>query len=583
MQRLLVGSAASSLRRRQLLLATCCQVSPRRFAATPINAPPPPYPIRAAERRLPTTLHIQSNTFSTNSNDGSLPTTSKAKSPNKKKLGFIARIRRTLRTLFGNNDDTPRGIQEKKDMYWIVLAVAHRKLRMEHQTKFLELQHSNNNDHGATTSEQPSQLVWQEESKEKLTDLMDEAVSHLDDNTDINELSLQRLRSKVQSFLEPQIVHLLTGAHDVEEEVNLIHGVDDDDNEDYALSEKEEQEYKEILIREYENVCQLLLNEGKMDDVAKKSQRTSDPVPFYEIKKGAIEWLLTYFDWWPQNADIPIKSIDAEYVDEFGFSPNKSDSDILPAMRYYHVRNLVRSSLVRQRDAKAHNCYSYHSLLPFRSTIPSAGRGVFIDGFAPAGTLLSFFPGKVWPKEHLQTASLQTQMQFSDNDPRHQLSMRYDDILIDSRQSPYTVVKNLWALGHIFNHPPAPPPSVNENSNSDNNANNIPHHQGPNCITVPINITDRMLRDQPDKFREYIPNEYEMLPKPWAKNAFEKDEIIMHGMGLIALRDVKDEELFYDYRLSPDNNQPGGLDQYPSWYYVWDKEAINNRWEIDDD
>jgi len=168
--------------------------------------------------------------------------------------------------------------------------------------------------------------------------------------------------------------------------------------------------------------------------------------------------------------------------------------------------------------------------------------------------------------------------------------MRYDDVLIDSRQSPYTVVKNLWALGHIVNHPPAPTAmatpfqqatSKKENGESDNNDTNHHPHQGPNCVIVPINFTDRMERNL-DKIHDYIPNEYELAPKHWAKNAFDKDEIIMHGMGLVSLRDVKDEELFYDYRLSPDKDVKGGGHLYPSWYYVWDQEAVNNRWNMDD-
>jgi len=488
-------------------------------------------------------------------------------------------------------------------MFWVVLAVAHRKLRMEHQRKLLLEQDSNNNNE-ATPS---SSLLWQEEPKEQLKDLMEEAVSHLDEKTDIGDMSLRQLRYEIQSFLEPQIMQLLNTAHDVDGEMNEEDG-------DYIFSQEESKEYKEILRREYENVCQLLKDsEGKHNDQQKS--RTSDPVPFYKIKKDAIETLLTYFDWWPGDSTIIAPTInnstadtnegDDVHVDEFGFSPNESDSEIVVGMRYYHVRNLVRSSLVRRSPDKATgnddntepSHHGYYSLLPFKSTIPSAGRGVYVDGFAPAGTLLALFPGKVWPKEHLQSASLQTQMQFSQNDPRHQLSMRYDDILIDSRQSPYTVVQNLWALGHIFNHPPAPTTassatpvdqllSEKEKDESDNNTTNHSPLQGPNCVTVPINFTERMLGEDLDKLRDYIPNEYEVPPKPWAKDAFEKDEIIMHGMGLVALRDVKDEELFYDYRLSPDEDDEvqGGKDgQYPSWYYVWDEKAISNRWSTDKD
>ena len=506
-----------------------------------------------------------------------MPSSSSAPSK-KKKLGLIARIRKGLYTFFGANDDTPRGIQERKDLYWVVLALTHRKLRMEQQGKL------------AQTATGNERVVWQEESKEQLQQLIDQAVSHLDDDTDINELSLANVRTQVQTFLMPQILHLLTTAHDSEEKMDAIHGGQDEEDESYELSEKEEQEYKKLLLEEYNTVCLLLKdegntnNDGTADDM--QQRRTADPMPYYQIKKGAIEWLLVYFDWWPEGLDEPKKSLDPDHVDEFGFQPNNSNPDILPAMRYYHARNLARAALVKESNQ------SYHSLLPFKSTIPTT-RGVFVDGFAPAGTLLAFLPGSVWPKEHLQTASAQTQMQFSLNDPRHQLSMRYDDIMIDSRQSPYTVVRNMWSLGHIINHPPAPTKedirALNaqsregedgENGQADNGIKHNPL-QGPNCVTVPINFTKGMLKDHDERLKDYLPNEYELQPTDWAKSALKEDEVIMHGMGLVALRDLKDEELFYDYRLSPDTEKKGA-GQYPTWYYVWDKEALLNRWDMDE-
>jgi hypothetical protein len=461
-------------------------------------------------------------------------------------------------------------------MYWIVLTVAHNKLRMENQRN---------------PAQQPTSLMWQEESRERLKQLMDEAVSNLDEKTDITQMSLRRLRNEVQTFLGPQIVKLLTVAHDVEAGMN-------EEDEDYVFGEEDEQTYKEIFLREYEDVCRLIRRNNTEPD---KKKRTPDPLPFYERKKGAIETLLTYFDWWPEHSSTDAFNTATangeDNMDEFGFFPNKADSDVVRAMRYYHARNFARSFLARNAphkisihndDADSTNTEQprcYHSLLPLKSTIPTAGRGVFVDGFAPAGTLMAFIPGKVWTKENLQSASLQTQMQLCQNDPRHQLSMRYDDVLIDSRQSPYTVVKNLWALGHIFNHPPAPTTSNPHHENRGDKSVNIINHQpfqGHNCVTVMINFTDRMIAGDGEKLREYIPNEYELPPKPYVKSIFEKDEVVMHGMALIASRDVRDEELFYDYRLSPDKDNMGRGSQYPSWYYVWDENAINNRWDTDD-
>ena len=50
---------------------------------------------------------------------------------------------------------------------------------------------------------------------------------------------------------------------------------------------------------------------------------------------------------------------------------------------------------------------------------------------------------------------------------------------------------------------------------------------------------------------------------------------------------MENEELFYDYRLSPgdghandgsDGTSPGS---YPSWYEVCDEESVRNRWVSD--
>jgi hypothetical protein len=546
--------------------------------------------------------YIQSASFSTD--------TATNDSNSKKNVGIISRIRKAIRTIFGSNDDTPRGIQERKDMYWILLAMSHRKLRMEAQQQQKQQQ-------------MQDQYTWHNESKEQIKQCMDEAVSYLDEQTDINEMSLRRLRQEIQSRLEPQIVQLLNVACDVEEDMKLRHNnngavdneKDDDDDDDvcnYEFSDAEAAEYKEILLTEYDRICKLLASTNI------HSQTTSDPTQYYKLKKGAIETTLRYFDWMPQtNTSLtdetkPQTDDEKDYIDDFGFYPNRSEAEIVSAMRYYHVRNIVRSHRVRtfptndtdaETNTDAKNGVGGHftySILPFKSTIPNAGRGVFIDGFAPAGTLLSFFPGKVWPKEHLMAASLQTQLQFSENDPRHQLSMRYDDVMIDSRQSPYTVIKNLWAVGHIVNHPPPPPMKSStmsigasescDDQNKGNEESSNPAYQfqpflGPNCATVPINFTEGIFTNKNnDRLREYIPNEYELPPKAWARDVFEKEKIIMHGMGLIALRDLKDEELFYDYRMSPNENAKGSEGLYPSWYYVWDVDAATNRWsKIDED
>ena len=78
--------------------------------------------------------------------------------------------------------------------------------------------------------------------------------------------------------------------------------------------------------------------------------------------------------------------------------------------------------------------------------------------------------------------------------------------------------------------------------------------------------------------RRYIPNTYAKPPMILGSKLMEEkdDKVFMHGFGLVASRDLTNEELFYDYRLSPATNKGGGV--YPPWYHVCDPDQVNNRW-----
>ncbi len=55
-----------------------------------------------------------------------------------------------------------------------------------------------------------------------------------------------------------------------------------------------------------------------------------------------------------------------------------------------------------------------------------------------------------------------------------------------------------------------------------------------------------------------------------AGNAAPKPEVV-HGLALVALRDLQDEELFLNYRLSPHVSQP-------DWYWPVDADENKRRW-----
>ncbi|KAL3799802.1 hypothetical protein HJC23_010452 [Cyclotella cryptica] len=572
-----------------------------RFATFVIPSPTTPPITTKYIHRKP----LQQCTFSTQdkSTTTAISSSSQTTPPPTKKRGVFASLRHFLRTIFGANESSPRGMQERQDAYFVLLALEHNKLRLRWQSE-QRRQRVVAEDDSTTSLMQDNDRIdnWiVEESKEHITSLLDRAASNLDgESSGIHDLSLGKLRREVQARMGDPIIRLLYVARLAEEEFRrtndaVVMGSEDED--DYVFHLDRVADYKQVLWREYENVHRKMKEgeAGSAEGESGGSILSSQKRQFYRIKKGAIERLFDYYDWWPPEHDSneEFTELNDGEQDEFGFRPSQFRSDVIPAMRYHHSKNLVRSYYARHYGA-LQNRSSRHvqqqqqqqfSIIALKSTIPNAGRGVYIDGKAIAGTLLAFFPGKIWPKEHLMSASLQTQRNLSENDPRHQLSIRYDDILIDSRRSPYTVVDNMWALGHVVNHPPAPTmiEQMSSGEDPDSSPSTQRHYRGgPNCVTVPIDFTEKMLEQHPE-LRRYIPNEYELPPQAWAKNAFDTENVIMNGMGIIALRDVQDEELFYDYRLSPDESIEGkGSGQYPKWYHVWDENAMKNRWSTDD-
>jgi hypothetical protein len=219
-------------------------------------------------------------------------------------------------------------------------------------------------------------------------------------------------------------------------------------------------------------------------------------------------------------------------VDCFGVDLDDTSDSKLHLMRQYQTLNVARSIEIRKEMG--------FSILCLRSLIPGAGRGVFVDGHALAGTLVAFQPGEVWAKEFLLNNSRDLIEHF-DNDENLQLSLRFDEYLIDSRNSPVTVLTregsmNPWALGHMVNHP-------------------SPDAQ-PNGMSAMLNFTERM---KLGPLLKYVPNSYAQEPG-WQSSFFFPEPLYMHGLCLIARQDVKNEELLYDYRL-----QGEGI---PGWYSV---------------
>jgi hypothetical protein len=86
--------------------------------------------------------------------------------------------------------------------------------------------------------------------------------------------------------------------------------------------------------------------------------------------------------------------------------------------------------------------------------------------------------------------------------------------------------------------------------------NHPPSKVAPNCQSTMLNFTSRM---QLNHLLKYVPNAYARLPG-WQSRFFDHEEVVMHGVCLVARRDASNEELLYDYRVQSEAK--------PDWYSV---------------
>lgn len=227
------------------------------------------------------------------------------------------------------------------------------------------------------------------------------------------------------------------------------------------------------------------------------------------------------------NGDIQLKELSERKSRALGEIEKNQD--------LFRMRNVALASYLRESIG--------YTVQTFQSTIPNAnaGSGLFVDGEASLGSIVGFVPGEVWLKEHL--GDMKTLEIFND-DPNYQLSARYDGSLVDSRpydtpesRIPYFLPKmkndNPWAQAHLINHPPL--------------------GSMPNCLPIMVNFGESM----EDRIRSYVPNDY--AKSPTIMGTIDSS-FFMYGLVFVATQDVKNEELFYDYRLNPTSP--------PSWYHA---------------
>ena len=344
------------------------------------------------------------------------------------------------------------------------------------------------------------------------SDLKVKAVEDLNQRQ-VDEKTNLELRAEMQKMIAPQALDIFMAFDSVDQTLKLNASAESSEEFFAGL---DWDRLKDILGQEEEETIQKLERAKRSSQISSEANRSME---FFNIKLGALQTLLHFHEVRTTPPDSP-----SDGVDFFGMDANSTTENDLrtKTIRRYQTINLCRSALIR--DVLG------YSVLCLRSTIADGGRGAFVDGHgAITGSLVAFQPGDIWPKEHLLTSAPDVMAHF-ESDEDCQTSLRFDDYVLDSRTSPVTILTrdgsmNPWALGHMVNHPT--PGSM------------------PNCQSLMFDFTEKMsLRD----LLRYIPNVY-ARPPSWQSRVFDPEPVAMHSMCLLARRHIKNEELFYDYRL----------------------------------
>ncbi len=231
-----------------------------------------------------------------------------------------------------------------------------------------------------------------------------------------------------------------------------------------------------------------------------------------------------------------------------------------------------------------------------KSNIPNAGLGLYVEGRAQAGSLLGLYPGTCYMPSDLK--HIPGFPNITENNDY--LMWRYDGIVFDGkdalqsendglendmqevheadtqdptsfREEPVTCFAHPFSMGHRINHPPL--------------------GMSPNCLQFMLDVR---LTPTTRELRGFIPNElfgpvgrnsrslFERMQNAGVRqrvpstSAFVSDStspLYIPTIAIIATRDLKDEEVFMNYRYNP-----SGPD-VPSWYHDCDPESSQRRWK----
>ena len=270
------------------------------------------------------------------------------------RAGYFANIRTAFRNVYyGDDHINPKKILERKYLYLALTAIHWRTLRL------------------AAGPDGANERTLREQTLQELED------GNPDNLTNVE------LRILLHEYLHPQVNAIFESFSRVDESLGIPLAADDED-----LDFCDTSEYKHTLLNEYDRTRQQILEATGKDNA---SERT---LAFFQRKCDAIETLLTHHKWSEGEGKSGTERTGGS-VDAFGIDVSNLSDNNLRIIRKYQTMNICRSAKIRDELG--------FSVLCLQSNVSGAGRGLFVDGQALAGSVIAFQPGDIWPKEHLLT------------------------------------------------------------------------------------------------------------------------------------------------------------------------------------
>ena len=341
------------------------------------------------------------------------------------------------------------------------------------------------------------------------------------------------------------------------------------------------------------------------------------------IKEHVTKEILNIFNVFYEKVPLKVPQSEDELIDTIVEVDQAVDPNSFPL--FVNSRSTTKpsaksiSNFNKMNDAMMEKLG--YSLNVRQSKIPNAGQGVFLNGKATAGTVISLYPGIVYLKEYVVSGDIAGM--FGPDDSGLYTMSRYDgsifngDCTLKWHPSPIS-------HGHLIRHPTGILPRsqdhhglpkilgkanvmscpfnfpvlesaainkkggflnslVDDDDDDDNDDNDYTlqednvnkENQNNSKKMVKLDI-DKFLEKKklgkkfPTEFRPYIPNAY--YKPPVLLSTQEAKESYTFGIALIATENIENEEIYLDYRYNPH------LDT-PSWYKTIDEESAQRRWK----